>query len=200
MRSRVSGATLVVCLAALVATAVFGVGYVQQRPVREALSTELAGARQTLEGLGDMSNEQRAAEDRRLQEELAVAEAELGSEERALAEAEWMLDQAYRDDMLSTGGVLKGVFQIAAENRVEILAVSADSEGLERRGDRLFATLALDLTVSGRLAGVAAFVNELERGPVKAVTIENIAVTGEGSVHIADLELSVLYPESSEAG
>ena len=200
MRSRVAGATLIVCLVALVATAVFGVGYVQQRPVREALSTELTAARRTLEGLADMSDEQRAAEDRRLQEELAAAEAELESEKQALAEAKWMLDQAYRYEMLSTGGVLNGAFQLAAEKRVEILAVSAEYQGRERRGDRFFATLALDVKVAGRLSDVAAFVNELERGPVKAVTIGSIVVTGEGSVHIADLELSVLYPESSEAG
>jgi hypothetical protein len=184
----------------MVGSAVFGVGYVQQRPVKEALAVELTVARQSLSELDSMSEEQRAEEARRVQEELAAAKAEVESEKLAVAEAVRTLEQEYASDMLSTGGILKGIFELAADNRVDVVAVSAGSDGGQTRGGQSFLTLALDLKVVGRLSNLAAFVNELETGSVKSVAIDNIAITGEGSMHTADLELSVLYPDPEEGG
>jgi len=195
MRSRLRTAALIVCVAAMVASAVFGVGYVQQEPTKDALATELTAARQSLSDQSSQSERQAAEQARRMQERLSAAEAELEEARVALAGARGTVEQAYSPTRLSTGGVLRGIFELASESRVDVLSVTTETQEDENRGDQTFSRLSIELRVAGRLASIAAFVNELEEGSVKAVNIDDVSVTGEGNLYTADLELSVLYPQ-----
>lgn len=195
MRSRLRTAVLIICVVAMVAAAISGVGYVQQRPTKDALATELTAARQSLSDQSRQSERQAAEQAQRMQERLSAAEAELEEAEIALAGARSTFEQAYSPTKLSTGGILRGLFELASESRVDVVSVTTEIQEDENRGDQTLSRLAIELRVAGRLASIAAFVNELEKGPVKAVNMDDVSITGEGNLYAADLELSVLYPQ-----
>ncbi|MEE8372676.1 MAG: hypothetical protein V3R87_02945 [Dehalococcoidia bacterium] len=195
MRSRLRTAALIVCVAAMVASAISGVGYVQQRSTNDALATELTAARQSLSDKSSQSEQQAAEQARRMQQRLSAAEAEVEEAKAALAGARSTFEQAYSPTKLSTGGILRGIFELASESRVDVVSVTTETQEDENRGDQTLGRLSIEMRVAGRLASIAAFVNELEEGSVKAVNINDISITGEGNLYTANLELSVLYPQ-----
>lgn len=194
MKKKLKIVTLIVSVVALVVSVMLGVTYFQQRPEKEALASELTAANATLNEQRSNAEERSAEETRLMEEQLAVAEARLAQEKLAVAEARRLFEEAYSSDKLSTGGVLKGILELAAQSQVNVVSTTTESQGDEKRGGQTYQSLSIDLQVAGSLSNLAAFISKLEDGPVKAVNISSTNIAGEGSSHIANLDLSVLYP------
>ncbi len=186
MRIKFSTVALLVCVAALAADAVLAVMYFQQQSEQESLSSELTEAREALTGYeGNASS---------LEEQLTAAEARLAEEQLAMAEAKLIVEQAYSPDKLSSGGILDGVLELAEHSRINVVEVSTRPEGDEERDGQTYSTLSIDLQVRGSIHDLASFVSNLEKGAIKAVTVDEIIVEGAGDSHDASLYFSVFYP------
>lgn len=157
MRIRLSTLALVVIAAALIANALLGVTYFQQHRERESLASQLSAARESLREYGSAAN---------LEERLAAAEARLKAEE-ALFPKE-----------LGNAATLNDVLQLAQDSQIKIVDMKTQPKRDENRGNHTYSALSVQLQVVGSLPELQAFLNKLERGALKAVSIDEISITG----------------------
>ena len=162
--------TVALIVAAVVATAVLGVMYLQQQSEQQLLSSELTAAKELLREYGSADN---------LEEQLADAEARL------------MIEQAYFPDKLSSEAILNSVLQLARESQVNVVAVMTQPGREEQRGNYTYFALSIHLEVTGSLPELQAFISKLEKGALKAVSIDDLSIAGIKDSPAASLRFSV---------
>ena len=159
----------------------------QQQDDRDFTLTELTAAKDALmEHQGNASI--RA-------EELAVAEARLAEEQVEIEQARTEVRGTYTADKLSSGGILNSVLQLARSNNLTVVEV------ITQPGDDMeldiftFSRLSIDLSLTGSISSISIFTNKLEKGDIRAVSIDDISIEGTEDTYNARLYLSVLYPQ-----
>jgi len=186
LKVKFSTVALLVCIAALAADVVLAVMYFQQQGEQGSLASELTAAKGALtEYSGNASS---------LEEQLTLAKTRLAEEQLESAEARLIVEQAYSPDKLSSGGILNGVLQVARESKVDVVEVSTQPEGDEEMDGQTYSTLSIDLQVKGSLSDLVTFIHNLEKGAIKAVTVDEIIIEEAGDSYDASMSFSVFYP------
>jgi len=170
LRIKLSTLALIVGAAALVASAVLGVMYFQQQREQESLASQLAVGRESLTEYDSAAS---------LEERLAAVEARL------------IAEQAYFPDKLSSEATLTSILQIAQESQVTVVEISTQPERDQERGNHTYSALSVYLQVTGGLPELQDFVNKLEKGELKAVSIDEIGITGMEESPVVSLDFSV---------
>lgn len=186
MKTEFSTIALLLCVAALATVAVTGVMYVQRQGDRESLDFELAAARTAIEDFQGNATI--------LEQRLAVAEDLLAEEQRAMEDARVMVEQAYSTGALSSGEILGGVLSLAQDSRLDVVEITTEPEETEVVADLEYSVLSIDLRVMGGLLDLSSFVGKLEKGVIKAVSVDEITIEEVEGSYVASVYFSVLYP------
>ena len=161
--------SLLIGVLALMGCALLTAMYFQQGRERESLVSQLNTARRNVVNYG---TEARRAE-------------RLSSAQVLLATA-----QDYFPDTLSSAAVLDSILRLAQETHVRITEVTAQPGKGTGAGGRSYVALSVDLQVSGSLRELQAFLDGLEKGGVKAASIDRVIVGGVEQSPVASISVS----------
>jgi len=173
---------IIVC--ALLANVVLLFMYLPKQNERASLNTELGEARNTF----DMYKGNVTA----LQEQLSAVELRVTEEQLAIAEAKVRIEQYYSTKGLTESSILNSIIEMVLKSKIEIVEVSTQIEE-QTEGSQVYSALSIDLSVSGSLPALTAFIGELENKAIKVVVIDTISFYMVNDSLVANLLLSVSY-------
>ena len=161
--------SLLIGVLALMGCVFLTVMYFQQERERQSLVSQLNTARRKLVSYGA---------------EASRAE-RLSSAQALLATA-----QDYFPDTLSSAAVLDSILKLAQETHVRVTEVAAQPGKDTGAEGRSYVVLSVNLQVSGGLREIQAFLDGLEKGAVKAVSIDRVIVGGVRESPAASISVS----------
>ena len=168
-KPRFPTASLVITVLILLGCAGIGVIHLQRQGERESLASELSTARSYLSKYG--------TEDTR-NERMANAQA-------ALAEA-----QDYFPDMLTSATVLERILKLAQECHVQVNEMQASPGKVQKAAMAGYVVLSVNVQAKGDLSDLQAFLDGLESGRVKAVSVDRVTIGNLDDIPLASISIS----------
>jgi len=127
-----------------------------------------------------------------LQEQLSAAQLRVTEEKLAIAEAEARMEEYYSAKGVTESSILNSIVELVLKSNVEILEISTQIEE-HTEGSQVYSSLSIDLSITGSLPSLTAFIDELENKAIKVVVIDTISFYMLDDSLVANLLLSVFY-------
>ncbi len=162
-------ASLVITVLILLGCAGIGVIHLQRQGERESLASELSTARSYLSKYGTEETRE---------ERMADAQA-------ALAEA-----QGYFPGTLTSAAVLERILKLAQECHVQVNEMEASPGKVQKAAMAGYIALSVNVQAKGDLSDLQAFLDGLESGGVKAVSVDRVTIGNLDGTPLASISIS----------
>lgn len=171
----------------LVVYAYLGIGYMKQSGEREALTSQITEAIETLREIPKPPQD--------IEQRLAAAQASLVAE------------QSIFPIKVNSTEVVNTILELADDSGVKAVPLETEPWSIQDVGERVYYVFRLNVTVEGSLSHLSNFVSKLENGRFRTLVVEDLSVTrvsepseeegvSEGTISVvASLDLAI-YTQS----